>query len=137
MPWLEDEHLVTQLIALMRLVVEHAVGHCAISGDAAVRVSVDGYDRGDGWYKYPSGLMHKRHHGFPEPRTRDPVLKPPLALHTINAGACFRSTRELLVSCHMILMDLFRPLVWLRSSRSTRTAHFAAATSALGRTMSS
>jgi len=108
-PWLEDESLVTQLLALLGLVVEHAVVHCGVSGDAAVRVSLDGYDRGDGRYRYPPRLMHRRNFGIPEPRRgHQLLLRPPISLHTVDAATCSSSTTELLVACHSVLMDLFQ-----------------------------
>lgn len=107
-PWLEDEHLVTQLIALMRLSVEHAVEHCGVGRDAAVRVSLNGYDRGDGRYRYPARLMHRRRLGLIEPRSRVEVPRPAVSLHTIDVASCFGAGRELLVGCRLVLTDIYQ-----------------------------
>lgn len=107
-PWLEDEYLATQLIALMRLSVEHAVEHCGVSGNAAVRVSLDGYDGGDGLYRHPARLMHRRQWGLAEPRSRVEVSRPAVSLHTIDVASCFGAGRELLIGCRLVLTDIYQ-----------------------------
>lgn len=105
-PWLRDEYLVTQLIGLVRLLVEHAVTHAAVTGDGALRVSLDGFQRKDGHFLYPLRIMHYRNHGIPEPRFE--VLRPPVSLHTIDVAASAVAMSELLVSARLAMTDIFQ-----------------------------
>jgi hypothetical protein len=107
-PWLEDEHLVHQTIALLRLVVEHAVSNCGVRGDAAIRASLDGFDGGNGSFMIPPRLMHRRHFGIAQSRSQVELVRSPVSLHTIDVASVFGSTRELLVVCRLVLAEFFQ-----------------------------
>jgi hypothetical protein len=51
--WLEDELLVLRLLALVRLSVENAVS-TGVGGNAAIRISLDGFQGVDNGFRFPS-----------------------------------------------------------------------------------
>jgi hypothetical protein len=105
-----DEALVVNLTGMVALLVDHAVGHAGVHGDAVAcatllgpRSPADGQAAAD----QPITLLHNRQFGIwqPLPRSR-PLATFPVSQHTISLDSVAANVQERLVAVRLLLTDV-------------------------------
>jgi hypothetical protein len=102
---ISDEALVASLTGMVALLVDHAVRHGGVHGDAIAGTSLLGPEPSI----YPIALLHNRQHGMwhPLPRTRQ-LTTFPVSQHTISLDSVATSGQERLAAVRLLLTDLIQ-----------------------------
>lgn len=100
-----DEHLVLTASGLLRLLVDHALEHTGVYGDAIIQSSLVAPDEPNG---LPLRLGHGRHFRWTAWSNSRAITAAPVSQHTINVELMATNPQERMAGIRLTLADIFQ-----------------------------